>query len=137
MTSANDGRWGELLASLDLPYEGEAASVELDAFLLASPSGAPRLLTRRLVLQVDASDVLGIDEQVQPGAEGDVLPVTVMLRRGARVLEIADGGLTAELVSSPCRPVSVAVRPDRPGGSSRGRFKELEARFLAERGLAP
>jgi hypothetical protein len=124
----------ESLPSLEIE---ELGHITLGGWLLCHRSKQVRLVTGHLCLVFRAVDVVAIEERASPQAvpTSFAVPVSLQLRRGARLLEASPSGAFRDLLPPGRRPFAISARPRAPILPDNPVYRELEKTFLSRYGI--
>ncbi len=103
----------------------------IDGYLLRGQTGSIRIVTGELALAFDIDDVLAITEVELPPDVSPALavPVNLVLKRGARLLDCSPAAEYLPLLERPIEPFAYAVRTTFPPMQHAPRFRTLEDAF--------
>lgn len=114
------------------------AEIFVEGFLLRGGAASVRLVLGDLSLEIDAADVLAVEELAPPdGLDGFAIPVRVHLRRGTRLFGLSGSEAYRPLLYRRRQPFALSTRSERGAMPESPRFRRLEGRFLRERGIEP
>lgn len=115
-----------------------ADAITLEGHLLRGPQGCIRFVTGGLCLDVEADDVLAIEER--GGSDRYAIPVRIVVRRGLAVHGIGSSEPFKGLIGEGRVPFAVRTRKPITRNNAGDRRKEFhleERRFLEKYGLVP
>ena len=119
-------------------HQPSSPHLVIDGYLLRGERDAIRIVTGELALDFDADDILELTEIDLPkGAPASLaVPVTLVLRRGARLLACSAAAEYQPLLERPVEPFAYAVRPSFPPMHQAPRYRALEDAYRERHGLA-
>ncbi len=125
------------LSQLPMSEEITTNYIELDGFLLRSPLNIVRLIVDKICIEIDATDLLKIEERThgKKFSEDSLIPVRAQFRTGAGILDVYPSDIYMKLVPKSSRPFVTCVREGSFRSKSENRFHALESEFLRKHGL--
>lgn len=114
-----------------------ASQIVIDGHLLRGDGESVRIVTGDLALDIDTRDVEEVIEIPLPEGFPSSLavPVSVLLKRGARLLGCSVASEYAPLLERPILPFAYAVRTSYPPMQVAPRFDAMEHAFRERHGL--
>lgn len=109
----------------------------IEGILVAGHPGQIRLLVDQAVVDLDESDVVSASELPSPPglAENLAQPVRLVLRRGARLLDVGAAAAYENVVWQRGELFAMSTRREEPTFQISESYRELERRFFARYGI--
>jgi hypothetical protein len=110
----------------------------IDGYLLRGDTGTIRLVAGELALEFDIRDVVEVTEIALPEGipSGLAVPVSLVLKHGARLVGCSGATEYAILLERPVQPFAYAARTSFPPMQDAPGFRSLEDAFRKQHGLA-
>jgi hypothetical protein len=115
-----------------------SSQIVIDGYLLPGKSDSIRIVAGDLALEFNLLDVVEVTEIAVPAGvpTGLAVPVSLVLKRGAHLLECSPAAGYAPLLERVVQPFAYAARTSFPPGHVAPRFRSLEDAFRERHGLA-
>ncbi len=109
----------------------------IEGIMVAGHPGQIRLLVDQAVVDLDESDVVAASEL--PGSadleENLAQPVRLVLRRGARLLDVGASEAYRDVVRRPVELFATRTRREEPPWEMSESYRDLERQFFASYGI--